>query len=61
MKTVIKSALAAIAFTVIGAGAALAADCCCKAMDCKMPCCDKKADSAPNAPAPTAPAPEHKH
>lgn len=56
MNTALKSALAAVAFSVLGAGAALAADCCCKDMDCKMPCCEKKAESAP-----TTPAPEHQH
>ena len=55
MKMVMKSALAAIAFSVLGAGVALAADCCCKEMDCKMPCCEKKAE------APKAPAPDHQH
>ncbi len=56
MKTVIKSALAAVALSVLGAGAAIAADCCCKDMKCDMPCCDKKGEPAPNAPAP-----EHQH
>jgi len=56
MTTVVKSALAAIAFSVLGAGVAFAADCCCKDMDCKMPCCDKKAE-----PGQSAPSPEHQH
>jgi hypothetical protein len=56
MKTVVKSALAAIAFSVLGAGVAFAADCCCKDMDCKMPCCDKKADAGQGAPSG-----EHQH
>lgn len=52
MKTTVKSALAAVALTFVGAGAALAADCCCKDKDGKMACCDKKGEAAPNAPAP---------
>lgn len=59
MKTIVKSALAAVALTALTAGAAFAADCCCKDKDGKMACCDKKADTAPNAPAPAAP--QHQH
>jgi len=67
MKTIVKSALAAVAFSVMAAGAALAAEaCCCKDMKEKMSCCDdmKKGEAAPNAPAgaPNAPvAPQHQH
>jgi hypothetical protein len=59
MKTIVKSALAAVALTALTAGAASAADCCCKDKDGKMACCDKKADAASNAPAPAAP--QHQH
>lgn len=53
MKTIVKSALAAVLLSAVAAGAALAAeDCCCKDKDGKMTCCDKKAETAPNAPAP---------
>jgi len=59
MKTLVKSALAAVAFSVLATGAAFAADCaCCKDMTCNMACCDKKAEAAPKA----APAtPQHQH
>lgn len=57
MKTIVKSALAAVLLSAVAAGAALAAeDCCCKDKDGKMTCCDKKAETAPNAPAP-----QHQH
>jgi hypothetical protein len=59
MKTIVKSALAAVALTALTGGAAFAADCCCKDKDGKMACCDKKAEAAPNAPAPAAP--QHQH
>ena len=60
MKTVVKSAIAAVALSVLSTSAALAAqDCCCKDKDGKMACCDKKADAASNAPAPAAP--QHQH
>ena len=55
----LKSAALGLAFSVLAAGAAMAADkmdCCCKDKDGKMACCDKKAETAPNAP---APAPQH--
>lgn len=56
MKTIVRSALAALALSVIGSTAALAAECaCCKEGE-KMECCDKMKSSAPDAPAP-----EHKH
>ena len=59
MKTSVRSALAAVAFTVLATGAAFAADCaCCKDMSCDMPCCDKKTEAAPKA-APDAP--QHQH
>lgn len=58
MKTIVKSALAALALTALTAGSALAADCCCKDKDGKMACCDKKAAATPNAP---ASAPQHQH
>jgi hypothetical protein len=58
MKTIVKSALAAVALTALTAGAAFAADCCCKDKDGKMACCDKKGETAPNAP---AGAPQHQH
>ena len=61
MKTIVKSALAAVALTALTAGAALAADCCCKDKDGKMACCDKKAP-APAAPqTPNAPEAPHQH
>ncbi|MDX5393996.1 MAG: hypothetical protein LPJ86_09255 [Caulobacteraceae bacterium] len=52
MKTVVKSAFAALAFSVLASGAAFAADCC--KDGCNMPCCEKK-----DAPAPGAT--EHQH
>lgn len=60
MNTIVKSALAAVAFSVVAAGAALAAEaCCCKDMAEKMSCCDemKKGEASPNSPA----APQHQH
>lgn len=62
MKTVVKSAIAAVALSVISTSAALAAqDCCCKGKDGKMACCDKKAP-APAAPqTPNAPEAPHQH
>jgi hypothetical protein len=59
MKTIVKSALAAVAFSVVAAGAALAAEaCCCKDKDGAMACCDKMGEAAPNAPAGS---PQHQH
>ena len=60
MTTIVKSAFAALAFSVMAAGAALAAEaCCCKDMKEKMSCCDemKKGEPAPGGPA----APQHQH
>lgn len=58
MKTIVKSALAAVAFSAV-AGAAFAADaCCCKDKGEKMACCDKKGEAAPK---PSAEAPKHQH
>lgn len=59
MKTLVKSAIAALALTVIATGSALAAEgCCCKDKDGKMACCEKKGESAANAP---AGAQQHQH
>lgn len=60
MNTIAKSVLAAVALTVLSAGAAFAADCCCKDKDVKMACCDKKPEAAPAPDAP-APKPQHQH
>jgi hypothetical protein len=73
MKLLRSAALGAV-LAVLGAGAALAADCCdgkapcCEKKDDKgqpMPCCDKHKAEAPKTetPAPDAPkpAPEHDH
>lgn len=58
MKILVKSALAAIAFTALATGAAFAADCACyKDKACDMACCDK-AEAGPKA-APTTP--QHQH
>lgn len=62
MNTVAKSALAAVAFTLLASGAAWAAeDCCCKEKDAKMACCDKKAPEAAGPKAPAAANPQHQH
>ena len=59
MNTIVKSALAAVAFSLVATGAALAADgCCCKDKGEKMACCDKKGETAPKPP---ADAPQHQH
>lgn len=59
MNTLVKSALAALALSVMASGVAAAADeCCCKDKDAKMACCDKKAEAAPNAPQAQ---PHHQH
>ena len=71
----LKSAALGAALALFGAGAALAADDCCKdkAPCCEkkdekgapMPCCDKHKTEAPKTDAPTSdapkPAPEHQH
>ena len=64
MNTFVKSALAAVALSVLGAGSALAAECACCKDGAKMECCDKAmTDKAPKPQdgKPAAPAPEHKH
>jgi hypothetical protein len=63
MKTFAKSALVAVAISVLGAGAALAAEkcACCKEGE-KMTCSDKMKDKdAAPKPDDTKPAPEHQH
>ena len=64
MNTAVKSTLAALALTVFGAGAALAAEACdCCKDKAKMECCDKADAKSPDAKPtqPAQPAPEHKH
>jgi hypothetical protein len=64
MKTLTRTALAALAITLLGAGSVAAAEACaCCKEGQKMACCDKMQDK-PTAPKPgeaPAPAPEHKH
>ena len=55
MTRTMKSALGALAFTVLASSAAFAADCACCKEPCKMECCDKGADAAKQ------PGTEHQH
>lgn len=55
MKVMVKSALAAVALTVLGAGMAFAAEACACCKGEKMECCDKMKSEK------TAPAAEHQH